>query len=727
MRTIVINTSVEAKKTNLHTLFKVPFDQSCLIWFDDVGLDNISKYPDIIKCELIDNADAVDKNYNLIVLVDTYTYPRGQEKNISEIYEVLLTKYIATNLTEPLKSSHDIVPSNTAIFFVDSYSISNPNIAFAGANPEEVKEKERIRTLEVEERNKSVRISEDGTIDKIYTADVKEPTVSIFRQNILDIFPLSPKTTSKDIPWNKTKLENLDFSKVFEEIQNTINASDDTVNIIDFFVGEMENLVSSHQTTGNDGVKTLDVSNKILKNHIIKTFSFDIVTENQQDLLIGYFKVFANIFACVQQQTIINSIITYNEEEIKSMLVKALKKYRFFSEEENIKISIEPVKELFDARSAISAERKKLAKSESNSATKSPDELLRILPETKLLKSEDVLPIFKPTAADKRFGEIAAEIFNNYNPEIIKTQNDTIIKECLKGFWNWRDKQTDNDFLNIANSLISSNSHKSQEKTAQSSADMRADIIATEECLEKEYSDIISDITKTDYRLASNDNVLLETKNLIIKYVDIAKKGRKYLLSRIGAIIAVIIAILPFIFIQGSSFNENILHKILYILFTAGFAALYCTAINIYYNNVRRKKIALISALETYKKQSCEERLESIRALLDYYQSTIVDAESHYLLKKEITRRNESNARKLMMRNNHIVRLNHLERKVKRFITILKIDADLEQLNDTSKDKDDFTNLELDGEKSYHDPQNQAIYSVLDYTTNKNAREEENK
>ncbi len=730
MRTIVINTSVEAKKTQLNILFKAPFDQSSLIWFDEDKFCNIANYPAIIERELIDNADTVDRNYNLLVLVDLYGLYRSQEKEVSAIYKVLLTKYLSAFLIDPLKANHDLRPNQAAIFFVDSFKYSKTEIEYSAANPEEAEENERKRILEAEKKNRSVARSDDGDLigDDITTQSNGKKR-SKTEKNILDIFSWTEDSKADDILWNKTKLDSLDFSSIFSETDKAIKASAKNVHVIDIALAAVTELINNWNKNGeHSSVREFDISSHIVNSFSISAFAFDIVTENEQSLLEGYFNVLANIFTCVQEQTVLNNIKNYSKDEIKKVLLEALRKYTYFSKEENITIELEPVIELYNAKKCIYEERKKTAHAES--PAKNIDELLKPDSSEKRLRSEDVLPIFKPTKTDKRFGDIAADIFNNYDPEIIKSQNDSVIKDCLKGFWNWRDKQTDDDFVNVAEACRQkqnlTDNAKGQNPAVSSTSDTRAEMVMVEEDFDREYTELINKVTEAEHKLSSNENILLETKNLIIKYVDTAKKGKIYLLAQIGAGIAVLISILPFLFIQGASANENLLHKIMYVLFTAGFAVLYGGAVSFYSSLIMRKKRTLISELETYKEQSEKERRESIEALYEYYRDVIVDAESHYLLRREISKRNDRNSRKLMMKNNHIVRLDHLERRVKRFITTLKLDFSENDLDDESKNNFDESGLSLYGEKSYYDKDNQKIYSVLDLNTSDNNGKEEN-
>ena len=54
----------------------------------------------------------------------------------------------------------------------------------------------------------------------------------------------------------------------------------------------------------------------------------------------------------------------YKKEEIRGLLIEALKKYTYFSEEKNIELNLEPVTELFEKRDDIYKKRKQTALNE---------------------------------------------------------------------------------------------------------------------------------------------------------------------------------------------------------------------------------------------------------------------------------------------------------------------------------------------------------------------------
>ena len=734
MRTIVINTSVEAKDTRLNTLFEAPFDKSSLLWFDTKGLSLLKDYPKIIKQELIDNTDMVDKNYNLIVLVDLYPFPRSCEKDVSNIYRGLLTKYIISTLVEPLKSEFEIAPIAAAVFFVDSFKITQKHIDFKSSNPEQAEEEKRQKIVEQEKNNELVVTNNDGDIIET-DCDLQKTDIKFTNDQklIAEIFSWETPYEKDQIVWNKTLLGDLDFSNIFSDASKSIENSPCHIPVVNLGFEAVENLLGSWDLREyqNTDIKELTVNTNKLNGFKVSVFSFDIITENKQSIHEGYFNIYVNIFLCIQKKQIINNVVIYDKEQIKDLLFNALKKYMYFSEEKNIEVEREPITELFEARNEIYKKRKEIVFSitHQNNIDGIVDEVLKITNKEGALKAEEILPIFRPTKMDQRFGKIAAEIFNNYNTETIKKQNDTVVRECLKSFWNWRDKKTEESFIEDAKECLKEKSLKTavnNNVNEDTDDNIQAEFLRISEELDDEYTKLVNDVTEAGHKLVVNENILLYTKKLIIEYMDIAKKGRRYLIAAIGAVIAVFISVFPYISIQSASINENILHKILYIVFTAGFVALYGAAVLTYSSLIAKKKRAIINNLEQCKKNSESDRKESIGLLIKYYKDTIIDAENHYLLKRELSRRNERNCRKLMMRNNHIVRLNFLERRVKNCITALKLDyeeADIRNAVDTSEN----FKIKLYAEKSYYDDANKQVYSILDFDDSEDERKEESK
>ena len=372
-------------------------------------------------------------------------------------------------------------------------------------------------------------------------------------------------------------------------------------------------------------------------------------------------------------------------------------------------MDFEPIARIFDIRGQICKKRMETAQSTNKYKDKTPKEVADIIMKQDAPKADaaSVAGGQKLRGMDLAFYTTVAEIFGNYDPEVIRRQNNDIVKNCLKGLWNWRDKQTGETFRLAVDAALAEDRQKGQK--SDSTDDARADIAFIKEEYEREYTELINEVTEAEHKLAANQNILLETKDLILKYGDLMRKGRLYLLSFIGAVLAIVAAVLPFIYIQVNFSGENLLHKILYLVFTAGFAALYAVACLIYSRKLTKKKRLLTEELEKLKEKSESERRESIAALYTYYSHTVVETESHCLLWREILRRDSENAKKGIKRNNHKKRLERLAGLVERFMTMMKL-GDADAVTDAPYDPRDLC---LTAEESFHSPDNQRVYGIL--------------
>ena len=69
MKTIIINTSKKATDTKLDILFKAPYDQNTLLWFN-VAPEKLDTVPQLTNQALITEADVVERDYNLVLLIN---------------------------------------------------------------------------------------------------------------------------------------------------------------------------------------------------------------------------------------------------------------------------------------------------------------------------------------------------------------------------------------------------------------------------------------------------------------------------------------------------------------------------------------------------------------------------------------------------------------------------------------------------------------------------------
>ena len=725
MRTIVINTSKEAISSRLDLLFKAPFDRSSLLWFD-IELCEISASALEIKQALITDTDTVDRDYNLIVLVDLYKFPHSNEKDAVSLYKALITRYVGVMLVNKLHADLDLIPKETSVYFADSAELENNwSTEKLANNPKELEKLENDESLESRMGSK---INSDGDIeDENYlVSEENEPERDSVQKLIMELFCWREDMTPNEFLWKlKSSIaedEYIDLTDTFRVTADSIKHSHETAKVLDIAIESVVSILADRE--GRDwSEKTVKakVPEVLNRNYEICAITCLFRRDNEQSLIESYFNLFANIFTCVRNKKLSDSIESYDRSRIVEIFRDALKKYRYFSDPDNITVDFEPISNIFDEWNSISNERKKNAAEYNREYKgKKPEEVADEImadkrrfsdADPKDSEAEEIVSKKKMRGIDRAFYETVSDIFDNYDTEIIKAQNNRLVKTCLKCLWNWRDEQTNEDFIRD----IKERFKKNNDGTRYDQNYVSADMAFMKEDYEREYTKLINTITETEHKLAVNHDILLETKELMVKYSDLMRKGKNYLICTVGAAVAVIASAFPYIYISSHSINENILHLVLYILFTAGFIALYTAASGIYMKKINKEKRILTDALSELKKKSEEERRESIVALYTFYSDTVVKAETLYLLWQEVERREKENSRKFIKLNNHRKRLEKLTESVKRFMTTLKMEVTDSDYTATSEDVKLYgeEGLMLDASKSFYDDTNCKIYSIL--------------
>ncbi len=702
MRTVVINTSKEAKKSKLDILFKAPFDQTSLLWID-CKLDELGECAGQIRQSLIENTDTVDRDYQLIVLVDLYPLPLGNDKKAVKVYEQLIERYIRFSLLENLYSSLNLSPRGVAMYFVDSAK------ALRGLPldtlVDNIKEQERLAAAaeaEREQRRKQAQQDLGGDIEDTAFEQKKKIRHRTEEQcKLMEIFGWKEDMRSKDFNW-KMKISvtgdsAIDFSEVFKDTSYSIAKSHETAEVLEIALDEV---LAPIEDSNLQGVGRFPVRKVI----------YYVERENEQSKLEGFFCVFAGIFTCVQEKLLLTRPVILKEEQIRQMLISALKKYRHFSLEENIFVQFEPIEKIFKQRNSICEKRKNEIKNRSEFKGKTDEEVADMVMSEQTLASSD-RKSQKLQGLDQEFHKIAEDIFRHYDDEVIRKQNNRIVKSCLEGLWTWRDDQTSESFKAIVDTAIETSGSGAD---SQNRNPKRDNIEFIEEEYEAKRDDLINKVTDAEHKLASNTNILLETKDLVLKYSDWMRKGKWYWISTVGALFTLLATVFPFFYTEISSGAAGLGFRLNALMVLATCAFLYAVASSVYMAYIGRKKRELICQLEEKRNESLQNRRDSIIALYHYYSDTVVEAESHYLLWREILRRDRENAKKGVKRNYHINRLKGLSGLVERFGTMLKIDTDSEG----KADPDDLKNyqdkrLRLNGEEPFYEQENQRVYRFL--------------
>ncbi len=698
MKTVVINTSKEAKNTKLDILFKAPFDQNGLLWIDS-ELNALGENALQIKESLINRTDMVDRDYQLIVLVDLYAFPLGNDKKAVGIYQMLVQRYVMFQLVEKLHSELNLSPRGVSLYFVDSAKTeSGLDLNLLDDNSKQQEKSEALKHAQMEAQEKKMLIRRDGDLSDEAVC-VEEPRRGRTEQQriLMNIFSWTEGMKNSDFRWDMkisvTGDETIDFSEVFYSTAFSIKKSHKTAEVLDIALQEV---LAPLEVSQLSSVGRFPI-------HSLVCF---VSRENEQSKLEGFFCLFANIFSCVQEKKLFAQLMVFDKDEIRTLLIAALKKYKHFSAEENIKVEFEPITKIFERRTAIYERRKKEARSRSEFKDKSDEEVAQIVMSEKqsVQRSGENRKLH---GLDRTFHDLAEDIFSNYDENVIRAQNNRIVKSCLEGLWDWRDKQTSESFKGIVDAEIAL-------AGVEDRAPKRDKLAFIEEEYEAKRDELINKVTDAENKLAANKNILLETKDLVLKYGDWMRKGKWYWISFIGAVFTVLATVFPFFYTDYSIGNVGLSFWVNLPTVIGYCAAVYAVAASIYIAYINRKKLALIHELETLRDKSEEERKASIIALYRYYNDTVVEAESHCLLWREILRRDRENAKKGIKRNYHIKRLKSLAEQVERFITMLKIDAG-EAVIAGPKDLDEYAQmgLRINGEASFYEQENRRVYCFL--------------
>ncbi len=719
MKTIVINTSVEAKNTGLDVLFKVPFDPNNFLWFD-VALAELSEFAGKVKQSLINETFTVDRDYNLIVLVDLCDFPHSQNKDYLPVYKALMSRYISKTLVSKLHNKYEVAPMGVLVYFMDAAKKRSGVDASEFYKNAQLEEEERQKQLLQNELNESKKAKSDKSGNDVsQTIGYNDYIVEYENDEemIMEIFS-----------WDKNEMsENLDAKM-------RISASSDlTVDFFEVFETELSSYYNGYKIDGVIKELVVSIINAIEKkagkwDYIAeievpdtrgidcKMFAVSCVVnhENEQSKLEGYFNVFANVFNCVQNELIVPGFRTYENKEIAKMLAKALKKYRYVLSEKKITVNKEPIGKMLKLKDMIFKRRSELetdSVGEDNFWGKESKEIADIIMNDRSGASEDntVAEHRFLFGIDKLFYKTVGEIFGNYDDALIQSQNNRLVKNCLTYLWKWRDRQTVNKFKEIVDGIISEDITDDVKTADVVVEENNVELALHADDRENEYSEIINEITETEHKLLGNNDVLLDTENLLIKYSDVMRKCRTYWVSTIGAILSVSAVVLPFIYVQHYSTTETIVHKGMYAGYLVLFIALYLVATAIYMTKLASKKKALYKELAELKEESERDRKESIMALHRFYTKTVVKAENHFLFWQEIDRRQRENARKGNMMNSHKLKLEMLIQYVENFMTKLKYSVDI----DAEISEKALKKLCICGEETFYSENNKRIYSFL--------------
>ena len=738
MKTIVINTSEEARKTGLYDLFKAPFDEDALLWYE-ISLDKIAEMPEIIKQRLIMDTDVVDRDYHLIVLVDLNKFPFGNGKEALDMYKALVSQYMCVMVVNKLHKQYNLAPKGASVYYIDSAKKEGGfDLSKLPANTEEQMKAENELARIAEERashpskDKEGNLCDDGHCERVTASRTVE------QKRLMELFSWTEDSYEDwTLKISVTEDLSIDFSETFETIRLSVEKSVESADRLGIILSEVMRYMSA---ASGDWRKTAVVVNPGLVKGVCEVCSISctIKRDNEQSKVEGYFGIFANIFTCIRDEKLNPVFEEYDKDEIRELLVNALKKYKYFMSDERIKLKFEYIGVLFKVKERIYKKRKEASRnvngndndifSGDDSAAVADHIMSNTSEASGTVGEEELKNVNKHRlfGLDKTFYTLLEEVFAGHDPDVIRSQNSMLVKNCLARLWKWRDKQTEESFrATVKREVAEYCSESGKDALISGDGDELVDdnniemALNVDEC-ENEYTDLINKITGAQHLLASNENVLLEAKNLIVKYTDLMRKSRFYLIAAVGAVLAVAAAVLPFVYVMHYSASETLVHKGLYAIYLTLFIALYMLGSSIYLAKIAKKKRAIIDELNELKKLSEEERRASIIALHQFYTDTVINAENHWLFWKEIFRRKRENERKGAMRNSHKMNLQKLINIVGGFMTMLKLGINTDQCEADEEDIKEYTkkNLELRGEETFYTEGNRRIYSFLPVVDN---------
>lgn len=731
MKTIVINTSEEARKTGLYDLFKAPFDEKALLWYE-TELSRLGEMPDIIHQRLIMDTDVVDRDYHLIVLVDLNKFPFGNDKEAVSLYKALVSQFVCVMIVNKLHNEYNLASMGAAIYYIDSakkeggFSLSN--LAANTAEQQRIEnEAARIadKKLGHPSRDENGNLCDnDECVRAISVRDEKQ-------KRIMELFSWTEDSCDN---WcmrvSVTEEQFLDFSETFATIKEEAVKAEENADRLGIILGDIMPFLAPLKGEWEESAFVKNAS--LVKGFCdVCSISCTIKRDNEQSKVEGYFGIFANIFTCIRDEKLNPVFEEYNKDDIKELLVSALKKYKYFMSDSRIKLKFEPIAAMFDAKDSIEKARMDASKvagggkyfDNDDSETVADMIMRNTYGLGGEIGKEELAKVNKHKlfGLDKVFYTILGEVFDGHDPDVVRKQNSELVEECLGRLWKWRDKQTEENFRVTVNEEVRKHLEKPGNEAAISGDETElvddnniAIALELDKC-EEEYTELIDKITGAQHVLAANENVLLEAKNLIVKYGELMRKGRFYMIAAVGAVLAVAAMVLPFVYVMHCSASETLVHKGLYAVYLVLFIALYMLGSSLYLAKIARKKRDVIAELRELKEISEKERRASIIALHKFYTETIIEAETHWLFWKEVFRRKRENARKGAMRNSHKMNLQKLINLVGGFMTMLKLGINTDQCEATKEDIEKYKKqaLELCGEETFYTEGNRRVYSFL--------------
>ena len=710
MRTVVINTSAMEKDMRFDILFRIPFGEERLLWLNE-DLPNLGGCVKTITERILKTPHFVDKDLNLIVIVDKYAFPYRRYRDFNEVYDRLLLTYVRSVLVEPLEKEN-LSPREYCLFTVeyrseDEMPINLLRPTFRNADEEqEYAERSAVQTEEdapqpqedgahrlkprrsLPGKQKNGRPNGSGSED------------SYQDQILCKLFCWKRDGKPQDIAWkiviDEPKNVQIDLEPAFYDLAKSARDMDEDRDAFRALFPLLEERLQ----------KVYDVD----ENEKKRTFLFSVTcdSENERDITMAYFQALVRVYHCIEEGRLGIECPALTEEEIRQMLQEAYAKYDFYAREENIPVRFEVLDGPND-----DAVIENFAKLEIKipADTTFSDPLIRAV----FSSSPGTPPSVdskESGSLDDKFLECAKKLYAGHDRESIEAQNTEVLMLCMGQYLEWRDEKSVDDMR-----FALENENKDRRLSLEYKQPGMGEVVGRYEKLEQKYAALhkkdVENIVTVENDPLDYEDVCHKTSVLCAKYEHLCKKGRLYKLAAIGGAVCVLLLFSGYMIYCGVTGWQGLARLPLYLGTLAAFAFAYLTSVSLYIRKVRIKKLKCYEELKVLKKDSETRRLNSLIRLKDYYETVMTNAETHSLWWMVILEKYRRDLVLGGLRNEHVKLFDDLRKATAGFATKLKIDI-VDKKNSGKKEGYKAKLPDFDVEKSYFEEPNVKYYSFFE-------------
>ena len=697
MRTVVINTSKAEQNMRFDILFQMPFGADRLFWINE-ELQNLGGCVKTIADRVLKDAHFVNREMNVIVIVDKLAFPYGRYEAISEMYNKLLRLYVRSTLLQPL-AKISLQPKESCLVTVE-YA-TNPDLPIDFFEKMYDNADEQARAKEEARRKKAEKqYDENGeALPDRHTYDDDRPPYSdktagdgnidqLQKQILMKLFGWQTGMHGDELKWDVVidvaQGTIINFETVFPDIVKTCRLSGDR-DLLDLTI---KNLIEAL-------VKAEGEKNPV---HYEIKCPFD----SERDISFAYFQSLVHVYNCIEQGTLNVPAVNISEEKLKTLFEQAYAKYNYYADENHIPLTLEKLEGPRDAEVLEKFADLTITLPEDASVT---DPLIRRAFSPEPLRDAADERLTKGSL-DERFTNCAKAIAEDYAREHIEAQNTEVLMICMNQYLAWRDEKTAEG---LKAALDEANKRKDDDPALKQ--DGIADITGRFEILEKKYEEMrkedIENIVSVANEPADYENVCHRTNVLCTEYDHLCKQAKRYKLAMFGGAACVAVLFLAYLIYEGVSGWKGLARLPLYLGTLAAFAAAYLCAMGWYIHKIRAKKTDLFIQLKELKELGEKRRLESLVRLKNYYETVMTRAETHSLWWVVVQERYRRNFRLGTLKSDHVKLFGDLRKATLGFATKMKVYIDR---NAAVKEK--WTDFDV--EKSYYDDPNVKYYAFFE-------------